>query len=59
MGETFTDKTGEYKLEDILKPYYADVNYASNPSQTDSKRLRDKTPAQLLDKFDPLPSDQL
>jgi hypothetical protein len=59
MGQSYTEKTGEYQLQDILKPYYADVNYASNPSQTDSQKLRSKTPAQLLDKFDPLPSDQV
>ena len=43
----------------MLRPYYKDVNYASNPSQTDSIKLRSKTPAQLLDKFDPLPSNDI
>lgn len=59
MGEKYTEKTGEYKIQDVLKPYYADVNYASNPSTTDSTKIRSKTPAQLLDKFDPLPSDEI
>ena len=45
MGEKYTEKTGEYKIQDVLKPYYADVNYASNPSTTDSTKIRSKTPA--------------
>ena len=32
------------------------MSYASNPSNINSTKLRSKTPAQLLDKFDPLPS---
>ena len=59
IEENDTEKTGEYKLEEILKPYYADLNYASNPSAANSTKLRSKTPAQLLDKFDPLPSEDI
>lgn len=59
MGEKYTDKPGEYEFNEVLKPYYADINYASNASNPDSQRIRSKTPAQLLDRFDPLPSDNI
>ena len=43
----------------MLKPYYADVHYVSNPSSNNSQKIRSKTPDQLLEKFDPLPSDEV
>ena len=48
MGEKFTDRVGNYYINQILKPYYADVNYASDASDTDQKKLRNKTPDQLI-----------
>lgn len=60
MGHEHKDNVvGEFELNDVLKPYYADVNYASNPKSNDSQKIRSKTPAQLLDRFDPLPSDDI
>ena len=59
MGEKITEKIGEYEIQDILKPYYHDVNYASDPSDTNSKKIRKKNPAQLLGKYDPLPSEKI
>jgi len=46
-------------VKDLLKPYYDDDNYLSNPSEKDEKKIRSKTPAQLLSKFDPLPSSEM
>ena len=59
MGSTYREKVGDFELNEVLRPYYDDVHYASNPSSSNSQNIRSKTPAQLLDKFDPLPSDEI
>ena len=30
MGDKFVDKTGDYYIKDLLKPYYHDQIYDSN-----------------------------
>lgn len=59
IGEKFNEKSGEFQLQEILKPYYADRDYASDSSTNNSKKIRSKTPAQLIDKFDPLPGEEI
>ena len=59
VSEKFQEETRDCDVTDILKPYYADRDYASDSSLNNSKKIRSKSPDQLIDKFDPLPGEEI